>query len=81
MLTKPKPMAVKALYSFSNHTGWDDVSKFFDDELAKVHEVLVSSPDEVTLRQMQGRAQFIREFLDLVANAPKVLEKLRESSL
>ena len=81
MLTKPEPMALKALYSFSNHTGWDDVSKFLNGELAKVYEALVLNPDEVTLRQMQGRAQFIREFLDLVANAQKVLEKLRESSL
>lgn len=74
-------MAVRALYSFSNHTGWDDVSKFLNGELQKVYEVLASSPDEATLRQMQGRAQFIREFLTLVADAPKVLEKLRESSL
>lgn len=74
-------MALKALYSFSHHTGWDSVSKFLSDELSKVYEVLASSPDEVTLRQMQGRAQFIREFLDLAANAAKVLEKLRESSL
>lgn len=74
-------MAVKALYSFSNHTGWDEVSKFIQGELDKTLEHLVLSPDEVTLRQMQGRARFIQEFLDLVANAPKVLEKLRESSL
>lgn len=81
MLTKPSPTAVKALFVLSGHTGWDDVSKFLQGELDKVHEVLVSSPDEVTLRQMQGRAQFIREFLNLVATAPQVLEKLRESTL
>ena len=74
-------MALKTLYSFSNHTGWPEVDQMFRDELAKVYETLASSPDEATLRQMQGRAQFIREFLDLVANAAKVLEKLRESSL
>lgn len=74
-------MAVKALYSFSNHTGWEAVGKLFEDELQAIYRVMTSSTDEVTLRQMQGRAQLIQEFLDLVANAPKVLEKLRESSL
>lgn len=53
----------------------------FQSELQAIYRTLASSTDEVTLRQMQGRAQFIQEFLDLVANAPKVLEKLRESSL
>lgn len=81
MLTKPHPLAVKALYSFSNHTGWDDVSKFLQAELDAVHKVLTEAADEATLRQMQGRAQFIREFTTLVRDAPKVLEKLRESTL
>lgn len=81
MLTKPKPMAVRALYSLSNHTGWMDISKFLYDELDKVHETLVLNPDEGTLRQMQGRAQFIKEFLHLVENAATVLEKLRETPL
>ncbi len=81
MLTKPTPATLKALHALTGHTGWGDVSKFFNDELTKVYEVLASSPDEVTLRQMQGRAQFIREFLTMSADAAKVLEKLRESSL
>lgn len=81
MLTKPDRRTLKSLYSFSVRDGWDDVSKFLQGELDKLHEALESSLDEAKFRQLQGRAQFAREFLDLVADAPKILEKLRESSL
>lgn len=81
MLTKPDRRTLKALYSFSVRDGWDDVSRYLQDELDQLHVALENSLDEAKFRQLQGRAQFVREFLDLVADTPKILEKLRESSL
>lgn len=81
MMTKPSRKALRALYSFSQHTGWDDVSDFFNEELLKTYEAMAGHFDEVKLRQFQGRAQFIREFLDLVRDAHQNLEKLRDSGL
>lgn len=81
MLTKPEHMALRALYSFSNHAGWDDVSKFLEGELNATYRALATAADEVTLRQMQGRARFIQEFTSLVRDAAKQLEKLRETTL
>ena len=37
--------------------------------------------EDVVVRQLQGRAQFIREFQALWRDAPGVLEKLRDNSL
>lgn len=76
MLTKPSQMAVRALYSLSKHTGWPEINGFLNSELDATFKVLSEAADEATLRQMQGRAQFIRELLTMVQDAPKILEKL-----
>lgn len=80
-MTKPRAQALRALYVLSQSGGWEDIKGFFDEELRCVYEALASHPDEVKLRQMQGRAQLIREFLDVVRDAKTNLEKLRESTL
>lgn len=81
MLTKPNSRALRAFYSLSNRTGWDDISAFLDEELAAVYEQLSQAREEVTLRQLQGRAQFIVDFKKVVRDAPTLLEKLRETTL
>ena len=81
MLTKPSVNALRALYAISIREGWDTVKGMFEDELLKVYEGLASHQDEVRLRQLQGRAQFIAEFLELVDNSLAHLEKLRANTL
>ena len=53
----------------------------FSDELLKLYEAMADSRDDATLRQFQGRVQFIREFQSLVREAPRTLEKLGDASL
>ena len=81
MLTKPTVNALKALYAISIREGWDHVKSMFEVELLKVYEGLASHQDEVRLRQLQGRAQAITEFLELVDNSLAHLEKLRAHKL
>lgn len=81
MLTKPSTEALRALYSFSNHSGWAAVSSFLEAELASTQEILAMAVEDVTVRQMQGRAQFILELQKLVREARNELEKRRESTL
>jgi len=81
MLTKPTAQALRSLLGFSRQTGWTEVEQMFKDELSKTYEMLADSADEVLIRQLQGRAKLIREFLSLVHDAPRTLEKLGVSSL
>lgn len=81
MLTKPSAQALRSLTGFSRQTGWAAVDQMFKDELSKTYEMLADSADEALIRQLQGRAKLIREFLSLVHDAPRTLEKLGVSSL
>ena len=81
MLTKPTVAALRAVYSLSKHAAWDDIDKMFEAELADTLKSLAMARDEVTIRQLQGRAQFIQEFQALVREAHERLLKLRESTL
>ena len=81
MLTKPTIQSLRGLYAISQGKSWQDVGKMFEDELQKSFEFLAESRDELALRQMQGRVQFIREFLDVVRDAPRLLEKLKDQGL
>lgn len=81
MSIKPTLPALRNLYKFSNQPGWEEIDKLFQAELTKAYEFLAESRDEVALRQTQGRVQLIREFQALVREAPKLLEKLKDSTL
>ena len=81
MLTKPTVHALRSLYAISQGKGWEEVNKLFEEELKKSFDFLAESRDELALRQMQGRVQFIREFLDVVREAPRLLEKLKDQGL
>lgn len=81
MLTKPSTSALRALHKLSQQPEWREVGKMFEEELAEAFKHLMSSRDNATLYQMQGRAQQIRDLMDLTRDASKILEKLRESTL
>lgn len=81
MMTRPSTQALRAIHVLSQSSGWSDIKAFFDEELLRTYELMSSHQDEVKLRQFQGRAQFVREFLDIVRDAKVNLEKLRESTL
>jgi len=72
---------LRSLYALSQSKGWDEINKLFENELTKSYDFLVESRDELALRQMQGRVQLIREFQDLVREAPRLLEKLKDTGL
>ena len=80
MLTKPTKQMLRSLYKHSQQDSWVEITKLFEEELSKTFEVLADSREDTALRQMQGRAQFIREFLALVREAPRHLEKLNDTT-
>jgi hypothetical protein len=78
MLTKPSPAVLKVLTTLKGHPGWIELIKFFDEELASMYRALAEAQEDCRLRQLQGRAQCIREFLALVTNAQELSEKTRK---
>ena len=81
MLTKSTTAVLKALHVLTSQPGWLELDKFLENELQATYVVLAEAADEATLRAMQGRARFIREFKKFVKDAPSVLDKLGGSSL
>ena len=65
MLTKPNPRQTEALRRLrSNELA--PILEFLAAENGKVLGSLMTLQDETTLRQFQGRAQLLNEFLSLV---------------
>lgn len=81
MFVKPNAQTLRSIYSLSQQSGWAEIDKFFKEELQRTLLTLADSRDDVALRQLQGRAQFIREFLDTVNGSQKSLERLKETTL
>jgi hypothetical protein len=80
MITKPTPAVLQALTNLRGQTAWLEIVKFLEDESRATDRVLAEAQEDWRLRQMQGRAQFLRELLSLAQNAPTILEKLKGSS-
>lgn len=81
MLSKPTTQQLKSLYHLSKQPAWAEVNNVLENELKKSLDVLVDSRDDTTIRQVQGRAQFIREFLAIVQSAQAALEKSKDNGL
>lgn len=81
MLTQVSNEAYRAMFKVAHSADWPVISRMLEDELSAIYEHMSLSHDEVKLRQMQGRAQFLREFMALARDATIVMEKLRESPL
>lgn len=79
MLTKPDAKVLTALQSLGASGAVVEVTKFLEGEREKIREHLESTPPGENLHRLQGRAQFITEFLVLVRDAPDTLKKLKDN--
>jgi hypothetical protein len=76
MLVRPDSRLLRSLAVLRNHPSWDTVLDHLIRERAKALEMLAESADEVALRRLQGRAQVLKEVLDLADKPDEFLAKL-----
>lgn len=76
MISKPAPEAYMALEQVTKLPRWADINKMFDAELTAILDRMIGSREEADLHELRGRAKCIREFQQLVAEAPATLAKL-----
>lgn len=81
MFKKTDARTARAMLVWQQQPGFHDIEKFLLSELDAIYDHLVATRDPAIVGQLQGRALFIREFLNLVRDAPKVMEKLGSSTL
>ena len=81
MLTKPDIQTLRALYGLSRHSGGEEVLKLLQAELDATLIRLTVARDADDMRRLQGRAQFVSEFIECIRSAGDTLEKLRDTSL
>ena len=75
MLTKPTEPELRALAQLKA-PGMIGIVELLRRELASTDKVLRDTHDEVSLRQLQGRAKLLEEFLSTVDSSTETLEKL-----
>lgn len=81
MLKKPNKAALRSLFALTKHLAWRDLTSMLDEELQATYDLLTESRDPAILHQMQGRAQFIRDFQKAARDVRSNLEKLGDSTL
>lgn len=67
MLVRPSPEALQALATLAKSALWKPVEGMLTEELGRTYDLLRESASDAALRQAQGRAQFLKELLDLAA--------------
>ena len=75
MLTKPTESELRALASLK-HPQMIPVVELLRRELVSTDKLLRDTHDEVSLRQLQGRAKLLEEFMSTVDSSNETLEKL-----
>jgi len=70
----------RALASLSREAGWSQVDRILTAELDLVLHQLMTAQEVVQIHQLQGRAKFIKDFRELVAQAPETVSKLTQST-
>lgn len=78
MLTKPDAKVLQAIISLGATGAIRQVTEFLEGEQARVRTELEVATGE-NLTRLQGRAQFLTEFLAMVRDAPATLAKLKAS--
>lgn len=78
MLTKPDEKLLTALIGLGATGTLQEVIKFLDGERDKVRTEMERAKGEYLI-QLQGRAQFATELLDVMRDAPVHLTKLKSA--
>jgi hypothetical protein len=76
MLVRPDSRLLRSLLTLRGHPGWETVLDHLIRERAKTLELIAESADEVALRRLQGRAQVLKEVLELAEKPDEFLTKL-----
>lgn len=77
MLTKPTNSTIAALARFARSTDGVEILKFLDSELEQARDLLVKLPEGQRITRIQGHAQFLTQFVELVRAAPEIEKKSR----
>lgn len=75
MLSTPTDAALIALEQVSKFPRWTDIEKLMEAELTATVDRMIGCRDDADLHALRGRAQFIREFQQVVREAPQTLVK------
>ena len=75
MLVKPSAELVRSLHFVKKQAAWGAVEAAFDRELTETYRQLAQARDDVDVRQLQGRAKMISEFMKLVADTDELLKR------
>jgi hypothetical protein len=81
MLQNPTTAQLRALHALTRSAHWKDFISIFETDLELLNGHLAQRSDEVALRQLQGKAQYVRAFLGQVDKLHETLEKLGETVL
>lgn len=76
MLSQPASEALVAIEQVTKLPRWNDIEKMFDAELTTILDRILGAREAADLHELRGRAKSIREFQQLVRDAPAMLAKL-----
>lgn len=81
MLTKPDEKLLTAVMGLGASGTLVEIIKFLESEREKARDQLEVVLDDVRIRQLQGEAQFLTEFLETLRDAPALMTKLKAGRL
>lgn len=80
MLTRPTDRQLRAAHDLRTHGGWAELGGYLKAELDRTHELMTGCLEEAPLRQLQGRAKALTEFMAFVNESTDVLERAERPS-
>lgn len=80
MLLRPTETHLRALASLATTPVWFTVEAMLKEDLRVTMEKIVASANIAELRNLQGRAKWLTEFLKAVEDAPSDLKKVVASA-
>ncbi|MGZ5183597.1 MAG: hypothetical protein ACXWCO_00695 [Caldimonas sp.] len=73
----PSPELLQALINLARSADGKRIIAMFEAERRNAQERLESATEDAQIRKLQGKAQFLKEFLERVRDASDILEKMR----
>lgn len=74
-----KRKMIEAMCSLEGNNDWEFMLEFYRGQLFVIKNDLVLCPDELQLRQLQGKAQVYDGLIKQAGNARDELERIRKS--